>query len=123
MLEQEDKRSPWWWFLDFLIGYLPFFPVQMFILYDMMSQMETDSGRVFAVTSYICMVAIFSEELSDLGFRLRKAWHKKSDSEGIVKGEGSTKVEDASPKKSKSDRINLDRNDEYDLFAKYGLGR
>jgi hypothetical protein len=73
MLEQESRRSPWQWFLDTLIGYLPFFPVQMFILYDMMSQMETDSGRVFAVTSYMCMVAIFSEELSDLGFRLRKA--------------------------------------------------
>lgn len=45
MPEQEDKRSPWWWFLDFLIGYLPFLPVQMFALHDMMSQMEQAEER------------------------------------------------------------------------------
>lgn len=121
MPEQEDKRSPWWWFLDFLIGYLPFLPVQMFILYDMMSQMETESGRAFAVASYMCMVAIFSGELSDLGCRLRKTWHKKSDSENSAK-DANSKTEKASPEVAKEDRIGLVSSGEYDLFAKYGLG-
>lgn len=121
MLEQEDKRSPWWWFLDFLIGYLPFLPVQMFALHDMMSQMETGGGKVFAVVSYMCMVAIFSGELSDLGCRFRKTWYKKSDSENNTK-DANSKTEKASPEVAKEDRIGLVSSGEYDLFAKYGLG-
>lgn len=121
MLEQEDKRSPWRWFLDFLIGYLPFLPVQMFALHDMMSQMETSGGKVFAVTCYICMVAIFSGYLSEFGCSLRKRWHKRGTSEDGLKDTNDAAGKESS-EVSRADRANLVGGDEYDLFMKYGLG-
>ena len=121
MLEQEDKRSPWWWFLDFLIGYLPFLPVQMFALHDMMSQMETGGGKVFAVACYICMVTILSGGLSELGYGIRYRWRKRSDNRNSTKDENDT-AEKVSLKAVRADRVDVAGGDEYDLFVKYGLG-
>lgn len=121
MLEQEGKRSLWRWFLDFLIGYLPFLPVQMFILYDEVSQMEAGAGRVFAVASYICMVAVFSGFLSEFGCGLRKRWRKMSASEEGIKGTNDAAWKE-SPEVFRVDRVDLVGGDEYDLFVKYGLG-
>ena len=121
MLEQEDKRSPWWWFLDFLIGYLPFLPVQMFALHDMMSQMETGGGKVFAVACYICMVAIFSGYLSEFGCSLRKRWCKSGTGEDSLKDTNGASGKE-SPEVSRVDHVDLVGGDEYDLFVKYGLG-
>lgn len=121
MLEQEDKRSPWWWFLDFLIGYLPFLPVQMFALHDMMSQMETGGGKVFAVACYICMVAIFSGYLSEFGCSLRKRWCKSGTGEDGLKYTNDAAGKEL-PEIARVDRVDLVGGDEYDLFVKYGLG-
>lgn len=121
MLEQEDKRSPWWRFLDFLIGYLPFLPVQMFALHDMMSQMKTGGGKVFAVACYICMVAIFSGYLSEFGCSLRKRWCKSGTGEDSLKYTNGASGKE-SPEVSRVDHVDLVGGDEYDLFVKYGLG-
>ena len=119
--EQEGKSSFGRWFLDFLIGYLPFLPIQMLILYDMVSKMETGGGKVFAVASYICMVAIFSGGLSELGYGLRYRWCKKINSEDCIKDAKYT-AERVSLEAVRADRVDLVGGDEYDLFVKYGLG-
>lgn len=119
--EQEVKSSFGRWFLDFLIGYLPFLPIQMLILYDMVSKMETGRGKIFAVASYICMVAIFSGGLSELGYGLRYRWRKRSDNINSTKDENDT-AEKVSLKTVEADRIAPVNVNEYDLFVKYGLG-
>ena len=121
MLEQEGKRSLWRRLLDFLIGYLPFLPVQMFILYDAVSKLETGAGKVSVVVFYIYMLAIFSGYLSEFGCGLRYRWRKKSDSRNSTKDANDT-AEKASLEVVRADCIDLVGGDEYDLFMKYGLG-
>lgn len=100
---------------------MPFLPVQMFALHDMMSQMETGGGKVFAVACYIRMVAIFSGYLSEFGCSLRKRWRKRGTGEDGLKdtnGASGKKL----PEIARVDRVDLVGGDEYDLFVKYGLG-